>query len=117
MIAISELLLIIYRQPIYDLAARFMLYSAVFLTALTAIFGLIYSYSAIYSGLLETFLLWHMWLGIGTAFFTAVVLWFRENFGLGKVYLTSLLILVLMVNATGFFGGGLSFGPYVILPP
>lgn len=77
----------------------------------------IYSYSAPYSGLMETLLVWHMWLGIGTAILTIVVAFMREKIGLSKLYYVLLIILVFMLNAAGFFGGSVTFGPFHMYPP
>jgi hypothetical protein len=36
----------------------------------------------------------------------------REVFGIGRLYYGSLFLLFLLVNIAGFFGGGVTFGPY-----
>lgn len=117
MLAISECLFIWYRQPIFDFSTKFLLISAAIVAPPTALLGLIYSYSASYSGLMETFLLWHMWFGIGTAIFTVILAFMRERMDKSKFYYASLAFLVLMINVTGFFGGGMTFGPYHMHPP
>lgn len=105
MLAISETLFIFFRRPIFEFSSKFMLISAAVIAPPTALLGLIYSYSASYSGIMETFLLWHMWFGIGTAILTAIVAFMRERIGLSKLYYAFLIFLVLMLNTTGFFGG------------
>lgn len=117
MLAISEVLLIWYRQPIFEFSSRFMLISTAIISPPTALLGFIYSYSAFYSGLIETFLFWHMWLGILTAAFAVAILFIRERVGLVKFYYTCLILLFLMINITGFFGGGMTFGPEYLFPP
>jgi uncharacterized membrane protein len=117
MLAISECLFIWYRRPIFEFSSKFLLISAAIIAPPTALLGFIYSYSASYSGIMETFLLWHMWLGIGTAISTVVLAFIRERMGINKFYYASLAFLVLMINATGFFGGGMTFGPFHMHPP
>ena len=115
--AISELLFGWYQRPIFDYASRFMLVSAAIFAIPTALFGLIYSYTATYEGLLADFVWWHMWFGIATAAFAGVVALIREQQGANKLYYTALFILFLLVNITGLLGSGMTFGPYHMLPP
>lgn len=117
MLAISELLLGLLKRPIFDFSSRFLIVSAAILTPLTSLLGLIYSFSAAYEGLMETFLFWHMWFGISTAIVTVIAAYIRERLGRTTAYLFCLILLLLMVNITGFFGGGMTFGPYQLLPP
>jgi uncharacterized membrane protein len=117
MTAVSELLYAWYLLPIFDYSSRFMLISASILAVPTALFGLIYSYTATYSGLLADFLWWHMWVGIITAVFAIIVTILRERYGATKSYYTCLIFLFLLINITGYLGGGLTFGPYIIYPP
>jgi len=117
MLAIAECLFACYRRQIFDFSSKFLLVSAAIVAPPTALLGLVYSYSASYSGLMGTFLLWHMWFGIGTAIFTVIVAFMRERMGISKLYYASLTFLVLMINVTGFFGGGMTFGPYHMYPP
>lgn len=117
MLGISECLFIWYKRPIFEFSSKFLLVSAAIMAPPTALLGLLYSYSSSYSGLIETFLLWHMWLGIGTATLTVTIAFLRETMGLSKLYYASLGLLVLMINATGFFGGGMTFGPFHMYSP
>lgn len=117
MLAVSELCFSLYKRLIFDLSSRFLLISAAILTPLTSLIGLIYSFSFTYAGMMEEFLFWHMWLGISTAAVTVIAAFFRERWGRGTIYLFFLILLVLMVNFTGFFGGGMTFGPFQLLPP
>lgn len=117
MTAISELLFAWYQKPIFDYASRFMLIAAAIFAVPTALLGLIYSYTASYSGLLADFIWWHMWAGISTAVFSIFVAFLRERLGRSKLYYTSLFLLFLLVNITGYLGGGMTFGPYHMYPP
>lgn len=117
MTGFSELLLAYYHYPIFDYASRFMLIAAAILAVPTALLGLIYSYTATYSGLLADFVWWHMWAGITTAALALFVAFLRERYGTVKLYYTCLIVLFLLVNITGFLGGGMTFGPYHMLPP
>jgi uncharacterized membrane protein len=117
MTLISELLFAWYVSPIFDYASRFMLIAAAILAFPTVLLGLIYSYTATYSGILADFVWWHMWLGFATAIFAIFVVFVREYWGISKLYYTCLILLFLLVNVTGYLGGGMTFGPYHMLPP
>lgn len=117
MVAISEFLFVLYKNPMFDISAHFMLIVSAIITLPTAMLGLIYSYSSSYFGLMGTFLWWHMWFGISTAIFTIAVLFIIERFGINRLYYSSLILLFLIINITGFFGGGMTFGPYHMHPP
>lgn len=113
---VSEGLFVLYSSPIFDGASRFMLISAAILSFPTALLGLAYSYTAPYDGLLADFLWWHMWLGFTTAIFAIIVAFLRE-YGRNKIYYACLFLLFLLVNITGYLGGGMTFGPYQMMPP
>lgn len=117
MTAVSELLFAWYSNPIFDYSSRFMLIAAAILAVPTALFGLTYSYTASYNGLLADFVWWHMWFGFATAILAIFVAFIRERWGISKLYYTCLVLLFLLVNVTGFLGGGMTFGPYHMLPP
>ena len=117
MLAVSEILFALLRRPAFEFSSQFLVISTAILSVPTAVLGLIYSYSASYEGLMEIFLLWHMWLGISTAIMAVVVAFIREGVGIGRLYYSSLFLLVLLVNIAGFFGGEMTFGPYHIHPP
>jgi uncharacterized membrane protein len=117
MTAISELLFAWFQRPIFDYASRFMLIAAAVFSVPTALLGLTYSYTASYSGILADFMWWHMWAGISTAIFAILVAFLRERLGRGKIYYISLFLLFLLVNTTGYLGGGMTFGPYHMHPP
>lgn len=117
MTVISELLFAWYASPIFDYASRFMLIAAAVLAVPTALLGLTYSYTATYNGLLADFVWWHMWFGIVTAILAIFVAFIRERLGISKLYYTCLVLLFLLVNITGFLGGGMTFGPYHMHPP
>lgn len=117
MTVISELLFTWYASPIFDYASRFMLIAAAILAVPTALLGLTYSYTAIYTGILADFVWWHMWSGFATAIFSIFVVFLRESYGRKHFYYTCLFLLFLLVNITGFLGGEMTFGPYHMLPP
>ncbi len=117
MLAISECLFAWYRKPIFEFSSRFMLISAAIISPFTALLGLIYSYAVSYEGLMKTFLTWHMWFGISTAILTIALALIREQMGISKLYYVCLVLLVLMINITASFGGGMSFGTSYMHPP
>jgi uncharacterized membrane protein len=117
MTVVSELLFGCTVSPIFDYASRFMLISAAIFAVPTAILGLIYRYTASYNGLSADLIWWHMWFGASTAIFAILVACLREKYGRSKLYYACLLLLFLLVNMTGFLGGGVTFGPYQMVPP
>ena len=112
MTAFSELLFAWFQRPIFDYASRFMLITAAVFSVPTALLGLTYSYTASYSDLLADFIWWHMWFGMATAVVAILVAFLRERLGRSKLYSASLFLLFLLVNITGYLGGGMTFGPY-----
>lgn len=117
MTVISELLFSWYKLPIFDYSSRFMLISGAIFAVPTALLGLIYSYTATYTGLLADFVWWHMLAGITTAVFAIIVAFLRECYGISKLYYSCLFLLFLLINIPGFLGGGMTFGPYHMHPP
>lgn len=117
MLVISELFWAWTKKPIFEFSSRFLLISAAILAPITAILGLILSYTVSFQGLVETFLWWHMSLGILTAGLVVALAFIKENMGPSKLYYTGLMLLFLLVNLTSFFGGGMTFGPYHMYPP
>lgn len=117
MTVVSELLYVWYHFPIFNYSSRFMLISGSILALPTALSGWLYSYSSTYDGLLADFLWWHMWLGFIAAAFAIVVTILREAYETTKSYYTCLIFLFLLIHITGYLGGGLTFGPYIIFPP
>ena len=117
MTALAELLYAWYPRPIFNDASRFMLISGAILVVPTAILGLIYSWTGNYEGIFAELVQWHMWFGIATVIFAMIAAYLRESQGTSKAYYLSLLILFLLVNITGMFGGDIAFGPYHMIPP
>lgn len=115
MVVLAELLYARSRKTLYRNASTFMLVLAAILIVPTAIFGLIYSYTGVYEGLLNDFLYWHMYLGISSVVLTLLTLYlyYKQS----NAYYWSLAALFLFVNATAALGGGMTFGPYHFLPP
>lgn len=110
MLAISELFFSLTKKVIFDFSAQFMLLATAILTPFTALFGLVYSFSSTYDGIMEAFLFWHMWLGIITAIVAVISAYLREWRGRGAAYLFCVILLLLLVNITGYFGGAITFG-------
>lgn len=117
MLVAAEILLVWFKRSVFEFASQFLVISAAILTPPTALLGLIYSYSASYEGLMKTFLLWHMWLGISTAIVAVAVAFIRVDFRVSKLYYSGLFLLFLLINCASFFGGGMTFGPYQMYPP
>ncbi len=117
MTAIAEFLYFWTRKSIFDLSATFMLITAAILIVPTAIFGYIYSTTGVYQGLLADFLWWHMWFGISTAVLTILTAYLKIKKGPIPLYYILLFIIFFLVNITSMLGGGMTFGPYHMLPP
>lgn len=117
MLALAEVLYIWLKRPLFEDASRFLAVSAAVLSPPTALLGFIHSYSAPYGGLMETFLFWHMWTGFLTALLAVFAALIRVYKGPHAIYYGSLSLLVLLVNAVGYFGGAMTFGPYHFSPP
>lgn len=113
MAVLAEILALKYPRPIFEYASRFMLAAAAILAPVTALFGYIYSYSSPYDGLMETLLRWHMGLGILTSIFAIATTAIKFRFGNNKIFYICLAILFWLVNLTAFFGGEMTFGPFV----
>lgn len=114
MLVISEVLLAWLKKPIFEFSSQFLVNSAALLSAPTALLGFIFSYAASYDGLTETFLMWHMWLGIATAILAIALAFMRPRIGATKLYSFCLFTLFLTVNLAAFFGGEITFGLYVL---
>lgn len=114
--AVAELFYSFSKRAIYDYSARFMLIAAAILTLPTAILGLIYSLTGTYTGQMETLLTWHKWFGITAALLAIVTAYVREREGRTKLYLVLIALLFLLVCATAYFGGAMTFGPNQLIP-
>lgn len=90
-----------------EFPARFLLLSAAILSPITALLGWVYSHSFTYEGLMDTYLHWHMWLGITTAVLSIWIVCIRERSPLYYLLLSALFMLVCLV---GYFGGAMTFG-------
>ncbi len=58
-----------------------------------------------------------MLLGIATAILAVTLAFAKEKCGSLKQLFMGLLLLLILVNAAGYFGGGISFGPTQMMPP
>lgn len=110
MVAVAEILWVRGRKPIFEFASRFMLTAAAIIILPTAILGFVYSFSSVYSGIMKTYLLWHMWLGIATALLAIATAYIREFKGALNLYYMSLFLLIIMLNTTALLGGWMTFG-------
>jgi uncharacterized membrane protein len=117
MTAFAEFLYTRYKKPLFDNAATFMIVAAAILALPTAILGYIYSTTGVYEGLLADFLQWHMIFGILTAILSIYVAYLKVKGEHLRLYYASLAALFIIVNITGMLGGGMTFGPYHMLPP
>lgn len=114
---ISEICGVYFKKLIFDQAARFMLISGAALAIPTALLGLAFSYNVNYEGSSHDFFWWHRFLGIFMTLFACIVVYLRENYPKNYIYWFNLSILFLGINITAFFGGGLTFGELVFIPP
>lgn len=117
MAAIAEFLYFWTKKSIFDLSATFMLITAAILIVPTALFGYIYSTTAVYHGLLADFLWWHMWFGISTAILTIVTAYLKVKKGTIPLYYILLFVVFFLVNITSMLGGAMTHGPKHMLPP
>ncbi|NGX50717.1 MAG: hypothetical protein K1060chlam2_00567 [Chlamydiae bacterium] len=120
MTAVAELIGMKSPSPLFKQAARFMI-SAAALTALpTALLGLAYGYDVSYDELHSLLFWWHRSLGLSTALLALITASFKELQIRGKIgrsaYLICLTLLLLLVTATAFLGGEMTFGPFPLLP-
>ena len=74
-----------------------------------AVLGWMYAYDSVYFGEDETILLWHRWLGTGTAVGAVVVTLFRKRLG-PKALGVALTVCAGLVAAAAHFGGSLVYG-------
>lgn len=119
MTVLAEVLFAWYGQIMFAHAARFMLIAAAVTSVPTVLFGLALGAYAEYGGVLESFFWWHRFLGIFTALMVILTASLKECAWLNqKLYYSSLAILFILVNATSFLGGALTFGisPWAIFP-
>ena len=114
MTALAEFLFAWDKRPFFNDAAKFMLISAAALSVPTVIFGLIFRFSATYTGYIEELMDLHMGFGIATCFLAIGTAFLRERFGANALYYSALFILFWIVNATAFIGGEVSFGPVIL---
>lgn len=117
MTVFSEILFSLFKKTLFDQSARFMLMSAALLSLPTIFTGLIYRYTAIYSGFTSTLLWWHMWFGLATACLILLTAYLRETQEKKLSYYMCLFFSFVLVNITGFIGGTMTFGSSVTVPP
>ena len=92
----------------------FLLFGAI-LAGVTVILGLFLSREGGYSG---EALLWHKWMGAGIFLLSSVMYWIRNKVWYKKTLAWSLgLAMVIIIIATGHFGGVLTHGENFIIEP
>jgi len=108
MAVVSEILWRYTRNPLFDDAARFMIIAAALFAIPTVLTGLAFSYGAEYEGANVSFFEWHRLLGFFTMSLAIVTAFIRQY--KPTVYICSLILLLVSVTLTGYFGGSLTFG-------
>lgn len=92
-----------------EFPVRFLLLSAAIFSPITAFLGWIYSHSFSYEGEMDTYLHWHMWLGITTAILSIWIVCIQEQSRLYYILLGLMFVLICLV---GYFGGSMTFPRY-----
>lgn len=113
--AIADLLFIWFRKPLFFEASRSMLLFGAFSAIPTVLTGMALAYGSHYEGILATFFWLHFFLGIGITLLAFFALILRERHRKNKIetlkgYYLCMALLFITVNATGFFGGMMTFG-------
>lgn len=120
MTVIAELLGMKSRSPIFIQAARFMIIAAAITALPTALLGLAYGYEVSYDETLSLIFWWHRFLGLSTAILAFVTVCFKELQLRKKIgvtaYAISLSLLAILVTATGYLGGEMTFGLFHLFP-
>ena len=120
MTAIAELIGIKSRSPIFKQAARFMIIAAATVAVPTALLGLAYGYDVNYEEVQSLLFWWHRFLGLSTAVLAIITACFKELHVRKKIgvaaYAISLAFLVVLVTATGYLGGEMTFGLFHLFP-
>lgn len=111
----AELLLLWKELPVFDHAARFMLMTGALTAIPTALLGLALGYTEDFQGPLEPFFWWHRLFGLVTVLLALATAYSRESHSTSYTFL--LIVTILSLIITGYFGGSLSFGPETLLPP
>ena len=119
MTALAEILYGFTKQPLYHQAAEFMIVAAAILVVPTILTGLVFASIGTFTGLMQTYLNWHMFFGITSAILAILTAVARERPNENKslsIYYTLLTFLFLSVSITGFLGGEMTYGfPFSIL--
>jgi uncharacterized membrane protein len=111
----AELLWFLFKNPVFDHAARFMILAAAIFAVPTALLGLSLGYGNHYEGELLNLYTWHRAFGLATAALAVVTAILREGYTRHVFYsLTgyyiALAVLFVLVSLTGTFGGEMTFG-------
>ncbi len=120
MTAIAEFIGIKNRSPIFQQAARFMLIAAAITAVPTMLLGLAYGYDMHFDTIHPQLFWWHRFLGISTTVLAFITVCFKElHIRKGicvAAYRISLALLVVLVTATGYLGGEMTFGLFHLYP-
>jgi len=114
--ALAEILAVVTRKPLFQNASRFNIIIAVLGAVASVLLGLAAGVSSDYPDEFSRHLFLHKWLGIGTCVFIFVAAIFSElacrsgRPGYRLSYRAILLLCVLLVGVTGYFGGQLVYG-------
>lgn len=115
--AFSDVMYLWMKNPIYTELSRITLIGAALFSVPTALMGLALKFSNTYEGIEDTFVFYHMILGLATMFLALLVVWIREKAGFSKGYGIAFILLLILVSLTGYLGGAASFGPEVMYFP
>ena len=115
MTAVSEGFFIVYRNPLFEQASRFMIIAAALTAIPTALSGLAYGYDAHYEGSMASYFWWHRFAGISTMLLAITAASLRElhsekGWKTLVYYYTCLALVLITVSIAGFLGGEMTFG-------
>lgn len=113
--ACADLLFLYSKKPLFSEASRLMILCTAISAILTVLTGFAFAYQMHYEGILATFYWLHLSLGILIALLAVVAVFLRELHANKKLtslraYYFCIVALFISVNATGFFGGEMTFG-------
>lgn len=115
MTAAAEVLWVLFANPLFTHAARFMILAAAIFALPTALLGYAFSFGFHYEGIESDLFFWHGTFGFITAGLAILTAILRERCVHDQSptpipYYLSLFALFLFVSLTGAFGGSLAFG-------
>jgi uncharacterized membrane protein len=117
MACVAELIFTWKKDPRYSFVVNFLLISAAILVIPTVISGLSLKESGMGTGDSSLLLEWHEIFGIITLSLTFITLVLRNFQTSRKLYLVSLIFLLISLCVTAQLGGLMAFGDFNLLPP